>query len=308
MEKIIIGTRGSKLALYQAHKVKDELERYYPDLTVEIKIIQTKGDKILDVALSKIGGKGLFTKELEVALVAGEIDMAVHSLKDLPTELPTEFVIGAILERGDCRDALVSKDGLKLNQLTKNHRIATSSLRRVAGLKKINPNFEIVDIRGNVGTRLQKMEEGYCDAMIMAAAGLQRLGLEKYITEVLEAKDFIPAVAQGAIAVETRSGDQKVNILLQAINHVPTQQMVTAERAFMRTLEGGCQVPVGAYTSVKNGIIMLTGFVSSLDGTNYLKQCMSGPNVKAKELGEDLAQILIERGANEILNEVRNNA
>ena len=308
MEKIIIGTRGSKLALYQAHKVKDELEQCYSELTVEIKIIHTKGDKILDVALSKIGGKGLFTKELEVALVAGEIDMAVHSLKDLPTDLPTEFAIGAILERGDYRDALVSKDGLKLNQLTKNHKIATSSLRRVAGLKKINPDFEIVDIRGNVGTRLQKMEDGYCDAMIMAAAGLQRLGLEKYITEVLEPKDFIPAVAQGAIAVETRSDDQRVNTLLQAINHVPTQQMVTAERTFMRTLEGGCQVPVGAYTSVKNGIIMLTGFVSSLDGTNYLKQCMSGPNVKAKELGEDLAQILIERGANEILNEIRNNA
>ncbi len=308
MEKIVIGTRGSKLALYQAHKVKDELDQRYPELTVEIKIIHTKGDKILDVALSKIGGKGLFTKELEVALVAGEIDMAVHSLKDLPTELPTEFAIGAVLERGDFRDALVSRDGLKLNQLTKDHKIATSSLRRVAGLRKINPDFDIVDIRGNVGTRLQKMEEGYCDAMIMAAAGLKRLGLEKYITEVLEPKDFIPAVAQGAIAVETRSNDQKVNTLLQAINHVPTQQMVTAERAFMRSLEGGCQVPVGAYTSVKNGIIMLTGFVSSLDGTNYLKQCMSGPNVKARELGEDLAQILIERGANEILNEVRNNA
>lgn len=296
------------MALYQAHKVKDELDQRYPELTVEIKIIHTKGDKILDVALSKIGGKGLFTKELEVALVAGEIDMAVHSLKDLPTELPTEFTIGAILERGDFRDALVSRDGLKLNQLTKDHKIATSSLRRVAGLRKINPDFDIVDIRGNVGTRLQKMEEGYCDAMIMAAAGLKRLGLEKYITEVLEPKDFIPAVAQGAIAVETRSDDQRVNTLLQAINHVPTQQMVTAERAFMRSLEGGCQVPVGAYTSVKNGIIMLTGFVSSLDGTNYLKQCMSGPNVKARELGEDLAQILIERGANEILNEVRNNA
>jgi len=308
LEKIVIGTRGSKLALYQAHKVKDELDQRYPELTVEIKIIHTKGDKILDVALSKIGGKGLFTKELEVALVAGEIDMAVHSLKDLPTELPTEFAIGAVLERGDFRDALVSRDGLKLNQLTKDHKIATSSLRRVAGLRKINPDFDIVDIRGNVGTRLQKMEEGYCDAMIMAAAGLKRLGLEKYITEVLEPKDFIPAVAQGAIAVETRSNDQKVNTLLQAINHVPTQQMVTAERAFMRSLEGGCQVPVGAYTSVKNGIIMLTGFVSSLDGTNYLKQCMSGPNVKARELGEDLAQILIERGANEILNEVRNNA
>jgi len=308
LEKIIIGTRGSKLALYQANKVKDELEQCYPQLTVEIKIIHTKGDKILDVALSKIGGKGLFTKELEVALVAGEIDLAVHSLKDLPTELPTEFTIGAILERGDCRDALVSKDGLKLNQLTKDHKIATSSLRRVAGLKKINPDFEIVDIRGNVGTRLQKMEDGYCDAMIMAAAGLKRLGLEQYITEILEPKDFIPAVAQGAIAVETRSNDQKVNTLLQGINHGPTQQMVTAERAFMRTLEGGCQVPVGAYTNVKNGIIILTGFVSSLDGTKYLKQCMSGPNVKAKELGEDLAQILIERGANEILNEVRNNA
>ncbi|SMO85667.1 hydroxymethylbilane synthase [Saccharicrinis carchari] len=307
LDKIIIGTRGSKLALYQANKVKDELGSAYPKMLIEIKIIHTKGDKILDVALSKIGGKGLFTKELELALLAGEIDMAVHSLKDLPTELPAEFAIGAILKRGDYRDVLVSRSGLKLNELTNKHKIATSSLRRVAGLKKINNEFQIVDIRGNVGTRLQKMEEGYCDAMVMAAAGLKRLGLEKYITQVLEPTVFIPAVAQGAIAVETRSNDKQVNTLLQSINHIPTQQSVTAERAFMRYLEGGCQVPVGAYTSVKNGIIKLTGFVSSLDGTNYLKQCMSGPNIKAKELGEDLAQIMVERGANEILNEVRNN-
>ncbi|MGQ1786210.1 MULTISPECIES: hydroxymethylbilane synthase [unclassified Saccharicrinis] len=306
-DKIIIGTRGSRLALYQANKVKQELENQCPDLTVEIKIIKTKGDKILDVALSKIGDKGLFTKELEVALLCKEIDLAVHSLKDLPTELPQEFTIGAVLERADFRDALVSKGGLKLRELTGDHTIATSSLRRIAGLKKVNADFTIVDIRGNVNTRLQKMEDGYCDAMIMAAAGLKRLGLDKYITEVLEPAEFIPAVAQGAIAVETRAGDSGVNNVLQRINHMPTQQAVTAERAFMRSLEGGCQVPVGAYSTSRNGEITLTGFVSSLNGDNYLKETLTDKAENAGMLGEKLAEKLVEKGAKEILKDIRSN-
>lgn len=225
-DKIIVGTRGSKLALYQANKVKEELEVQYPKLTVEIKVIKTKGDKILDVALSKIGDKGLFTKELEVALLSKEIDLAVHSLKDLPTDLPDDFKVGAVLERADFRDALVSKGGVKLCELKTSHKIATSSLRRIAGLKKINPDFEIVDIRGNVNTRLQRMEDGHCDAMVMAAAGLQRLGLDHYITEILEPDGFIPAVAQGAIAVETCAGDDRTNNLLQAINHEPPNRLL----------------------------------------------------------------------------------
>jgi len=307
-DKIIIGTRGSNLALYQAHKVKDDLELQYSDLSVEIKIIKTKGDKILDVALSKIGDKGLFTKELEVALLNGDIDLAVHSLKDLPTELPECFTVGAILERADFRDALVSRDGLKLSELSAKHKIATSSLRRIAGLKKVNPDFQIVDIRGNVNTRLQRMEDGYCDAMIMAAAGLKRLSLEKYITEILEPESFIPAVAQGAIAVETRSDDDKVNNLLKAINHIPTQKQVTAERTFMRQLEGGCQVPVGAYSQLQDGEITLTGFVSSLTGDNYLKETLTDKVENATLLGEKLAKLLEDRGAKVILNDIRNNA
>jgi len=304
--KITIGTRGSKLALYQAYKVKSEIEQLDSNIEVEIKIIKTKGDKILDVALSKIGDKGLFTKELEVALLDKEIDFAVHSLKDLPTELPQEFTIGAVLERADFRDALVCKHGLKLNELNENHIIATSSLRRIAGLKKVNPNFKIVDIRGNVNTRLQKMEDGYCDAMIMAAAGLKRLELDHYITEILEPEDFIPAVAQGAIAIETLSENKQINDFLSQINHQDTLYQVTAERAYMRTLMGGCQVPVGSFSSINQNTLSITGFVSSLDGKLYLKETLSDDIGNAEELGKKLAQTLIDKGANEILNQIRN--
>ncbi len=304
--KITIGTRGSNLALYQAHKVKSEIEETNSSIKVEIKIIKTKGDKILDVALSKIGDKGLFTKELEVALLNKEIDMAVHSLKDIPTELPSDFCIGAILERADFRDSLVSRNGEKLNELTPQHKIATSSLRRIAGLKKVNPQFNIIDIRGNVNTRLQKMKDGYCDAMIMASAGLKRLELDNYITEILEPSGFIPAVAQGAIAVETLSDNTALNSFLQKINHQQTQNEVTAERAFMKTLMGGCQVPVGAYSNTSKGIISLTGFVASLDGITYLKDTVSGSINEASILGEKLANHLIALGANEILNQIRN--
>ncbi len=304
--KITIGTRGSKLALYQAYKVKSEIEKLDASINIEVKIIKTKGDKILDVALSKIGDKGLFTKELEVALLNKEIDFAVHSLKDLPTELPEEFCLGAVLERADFRDALVSKNNIKLKDLTPEHTIATSSLRRVAGLKKINPDFKIVDIRGNVNTRLQKMEDGYCDAMIMAAAGLKRLELDHYITEILEPSEFIPAVAQGAIAIESRSDDEIINNFLKLINHQDTLNQVTAERSFMKTLMGGCQVPVGSYSKLENNILTITGFVSSLDGKQYLKETITDDVEKADQIGKDLAQQLINLGANDILNSIRN--
>ncbi|MCW3785360.1 hydroxymethylbilane synthase [Plebeiibacterium sediminum] len=304
--KITIGTRGSKLALYQAYKVKSEIENIDRNIQIEVKIIKTKGDKILDVALSKIGDKGLFTKELEVALINKEIDFAVHSLKDLPTELPSEFCVGAVLERADFRDALVSKNGLKLNELTPDHTIATSSLRRIAGLKRINPDFKIVDIRGNINTRLQKMEDGYCDAMIMAAAGLKRLELDHYITEILEPAEFIPAVAQGAIAIESLSDNESVNNFLKKINHQNTLNQVTAERSFMKTLMGGCQVPVGSYSKLEGETLTLTGFVSSLDGKQYLKQTISNSVNMADQMGQELAQKLIDQGANDILNSIRN--
>ena len=223
MKKTIrIGTRGSQLALYQAKKVKATLECIYPELQVELKIIKTKGDKILDVALSKIGDKGLFTKEIEVELLDNTVDIAVHSLKDLPTRLPDGLKLGAVLERGEFRDAFVSRNGKKLADLKPGDVVATSSLRRIAGLLKINNQIVIKDIRGNVNSRLQKMEDGYCDAMIMAAAGLQRLGLERYITEVIDPEVVMPAVSQGAIAIETRENDPEVDELMAKVNHTDT--------------------------------------------------------------------------------------
>ncbi|TKG96016.1 hydroxymethylbilane synthase [Puteibacter caeruleilacunae] len=302
---IIIGTRGSQLAMYQANIVRETLLNTFPSIKTEIKIIKTKGDKILDVALSKIGDKGLFTKELEVAMLNNEIDLAVHSLKDLPTQLPEGFSVSAILKRGNFRDALVSRDGLKLCELTSQHKIATSSLRRIANLRNYNPEFQIIDIRGNVNTRLKKMEDGYCDAMVMAAAGLERLGLDHYITEILDPVEFIPAVAQGAIAVETLTNNSKLNELLSNISDSLTESQVTAERAFMKKLEGGCQVPVGAYTSVNGKELILTGFVSSTDASEFLKDSIVGSTEEAQALGERLAIKLINQGANDILNAIR---
>jgi len=300
-----IGTRGSQLALYQAHAVREALESTYPGLPVEIKIIHTKGDKILDVALSKIGDKGLFTKEIEMAMVAGEIDLAVHSLKDLPTSLPEGLKLAAVLERAEYRDALVSLSGKKLNELTPDDILATSSLRRRASLLRYNPEFQIIDIRGNVNTRLRKMEEGYCDVMIMAAAGLQRIGLDEYITEILEPDQLMPPPSQGIIAIETKEDDSYINELMAGINHHETWLAGIAERAFLRTLEGGCQVPVGCYTHRLNGQMTITGFVSSVDGVEYLKDSLTGSDADGEQLGIRLATTLIEKGGKEILQNIR---
>jgi hydroxymethylbilane synthase len=308
MKKTIrIGTRGSQLALYQAEKVKATLEKIFPHLQVELKIIKTKGDKILDIALSKIGDKGLFTKEIENELIDGSVDLAVHSLKDLPTKLPDGLKLGAVLERGEFRDAFVGRNGKKLADLKAGDVVATSSLRRIAGLLKINNQIIIKDIRGNINSRLQKMEDGYCDAMIMAAAGLQRLGLENYITEIIDPEVIMPAVSQGAIAIETRLNDRDIDELMAKLNHQDTWNTVVAERAFLSRLEGGCQVPLGCYSKVENGILTMGGFVASIDGKQYINENISGEITKGAEIGVQLAEKMLGKGAKEILDQIKPN-
>jgi hydroxymethylbilane synthase len=306
IRKIIrIGTRGSKLALYQAYRVRDELQKQFPDVPFSIEIIKTKGDKILDVALSKIGDKGLFTKEIEEALFSNEIDMAVHSLKDLPTKFPDGAKLGAVLKRGEVRDALISRDGRKIENLTSEDIIATSSLRRKAQLLRINKDFKIIEIRGNVNTRIRKMEEGYCDVMVMSAAGLQRLEMDQYITEYLEPERIIPACSQGAIAVEIRENDNITGKIVSTINDRESFLATEAERAFLRTLEGGCQIPVGSYTSIEGDKFEITGFISNTDGTEFIKDSASGELSQAVYLSIKLAKNLYNRGGKEILNKIR---
>ena len=303
---IKIGTRGSKLALYQAFLVQEELQKNFPETTFILEIIKTKGDQILDVALSKIGDKGLFTKEMETALFNGEIDMAVHSLKDLPTKFPEGAKLGAVLKRGDIRDALISLDGRKIKDLTSNDVIATSSLRRKAQLLRINPDFKIIEIRGNVNTRIRKMQEGYCDVMVMAGAGLQRLEMGEYISELFDPELMVPACSQGAIAVEIRENDPDTEALLAKINHPETFLATEAERAFLGTLEGGCQIPVGSYTRIEGDKFKITGFISSIDGTKFIKDSAEGDIGQAVYLSAKLAKNLYNRGGAVILREIRN--
>jgi hydroxymethylbilane synthase len=302
---IRIGTRGSKLALYQAYRVQNELQQHYPNIRFIIEIIKTKGDKILDVALSKIGDKGLFTKEIEEALFKGDIDMAVHSLKDLPTRFPEGAKLGAVLERGDIRDALISLDGRKIKDLTADDIIATSSLRRKAQLLRINKDFKIIEIRGNVNTRIRKMQEGYCDVMVMAGAGLQRLEMDEYVSELFDPELMIPACSQGAIAIEIRDNDPFTAEVVSKINHQETFIATEAERTFLGTLEGGCQIPVGSYTSLDGEHFKITGFISSIDGTRFIKDTAEGDISQALYLSAKLAKSLYNRGGDEILKEIR---
>lgn len=305
MQTVRIGTRGSKLALYQAYRVKEELETQFKEIAFEIEIIKTKGDKILDVPLSKIGDKGLFTKELEIALFNKEIDMAVHSLKDLPTTFPQGAKLGAVLKRGDVRDALISLDNRKLNDLKSDDVIATSSLRRKAQLLRMNKDFKIVEIRGNVNTRIRKMEEGYCNVMVMAAAGLQRLEMGGYISELIDTDIMIPACSQGAIAIEIRENDAFIESILSKINDTETLITTSAERAFLKTLEGGCQIPVGSFSFIKDGQFYITGFISDIDGQRYLKESGVAPVEDAVEISINIAKKLYSLGGKEILESIR---
>lgn len=302
---IKIGTRGSKLALWQAETVKSELEKAHPNLQFELEIIKTKGDKILDVALSKIGDKGLFTKEIEQALYDQTIDLAVHSLKDLPTELPENLIIGGMLKRAEVRDVFISKDGRKLADFTAKDKIATSSLRRQSQLLHFNPDLQIVDIRGNVETRLKKMNDGHCDALIMAAAGILRLGYEDVITEMLDTEIMLPAISQGAIAIEIREDDERIQLLVDTITDEATRATTLAERSLLRELEGGCQVPVGCYSEVKGNQIKLTGMVASLDGTKRIRKSVEASLEEASEKAIELAQAILDDGGKEILDSIR---
>lgn len=301
-----IGTRGSQLALYQAHRVRDALLEAHHGLEVEIKIIKTKGDKVLDVALSKIGDKGLFTKELETELLQQNIDVAVHSLKDLPTVFPEGLSLAGVLKRGEFRDALVHQDGKKFHQLDTRDVVATSSLRRRAQLLKHFPDLTIVDIRGNVNTRLKKMQQGHCTAMIMAAAGLQRIQMGHLISEILDPEEFIPAVSQGAIAMQTRTQDPDTHALIQSITHAQTLKTITAERTFLRMMEGGCQIPVGCFSQIIHDQYRIKGFISSLDASDILQDERTGAISQATELAADLAQSFIDRGSKQILEKIRN--
>ncbi|MBP0000616.1 MAG: hydroxymethylbilane synthase [Cyanobacteria bacterium SID2] len=301
---IRIGSRKSQLALVQTHWVRDRLQESYPDRTFEIHTMSTQGDKILDVALAKIGDKGLFTKELEVGMIQGETDFAVHSLKDLPTNLPEGLILGCVTERENPADALVVHEkhqDKQLETLPEGAVIGTSSLRRLAQLRHHYPHFQFKDIRGNLNTRLAKLDEGQYDAIILAVAGLQRLGMADRIHQVVPAEISLHAVGQGALGIECRDGDSEVLELLKVIEHVPTTQRCLAERAFLRTLEGGCQVPIGVNTSIEGEQLTLTGMVASLDGQQLVKDSVTGNATDAETLGVTLANRLREQGATEIL-------
>ncbi|KAB2954599.1 hydroxymethylbilane synthase [Heliorestis acidaminivorans] len=306
---IVIGTRDSALALWQTNWVLGRLKELFPEQSFEVKAIKTKGDKILDVALAKIGDKGLFTKELEVAMLEGEIDMAVHSLKDMPTQLPEGLVIGAICEREDCRDVFISPSGTKIEDLPEGAKVATSSLRRKSQLWKWRPDLELVDIRGNLQTRMRKLEEQKLDGLILAAAGVIRLGWADKITQYIPTDLILPAVGQGSITIEMREGDEEIASFVAPLNHEASALAIRAERALMRKLEGGCQVPIGALGSLQgqgeNRRLVLNGLVASLDGRNICQEQIEGNTDEPEEIGLRLAERLLQLGAREILNDVR---
>ncbi|MCK8824445.1 hydroxymethylbilane synthase [Fuchsiella alkaliacetigena] len=306
-KKIIIGTRSSQLAVCQTQKVADNLAEVLPNYEIELKKITTKGDQILDRSLAEIGGKGLFIKELEVALLQGEIDLAIHSMKDMPAELPAELAITAIPQRVDYRDALISESGVTIDELPTGARIGTGSLRRTAQLLKYRSDLEIVPIRGNIDTRLQKLKDDELDldAIVLAVAGLLRMGWEDKITQYLEPEVMLPAAGQGALAIETRKEDDRINEIVAAIDDQSTKYSLAAERAFLEHLEGDCQVPIGALAEVQGKSISLEGMVSTLDGERYLSGAKEGSVDQAAELGVELAEELIEQGAEEILKRVR---
>ena len=299
--KLIIGSRGSQLALWQAEWVKERLKELYPEGQFSIKRIKTRGDKILDVALAKIEGKGFFTKEIEESLLRGEIDLAVHSLKDLPTEMPSGLLIGAVTVRSEAHDVLASKDGQDLSQLPGGARVGTSSLRRRAQLLKFRSDLQVVELRGNLNTRLRKLKETDLDAIVVAGAGLKRIGEESWITEIIPFSIILPAAGQGALGIEVREGREELKELVAKLEDKKTCMETEAERSFLQRLGGGCQVPVGALGQLRNGNLSLKGIILSLDGRCSVQSELTGKAEDARGLGEKLAEELLARGGKEIL-------
>lgn len=304
---IRLGTRGSELALWQTRWVRDRLQSLHPGLGCEIVTLKTTGDKILDAPLAKIGDKGLFTKELDRALLANTIDLAVHSMKDVPTEIPAELAIAAVTERWDVRDVLISRDDRQLDELPGGAKIATGSLRRRAQLLHYRPDWRIVDIRGNLNTRFRKFDASDWDGMILALAGVERLGLQQRISQKLPTEVMLPAVGQGAFAIITRASDRSIRELLRPLHHGPSALAIAAERALLSATEGGCQVPLGALGLVENGRIRLRGCIASLDGRRYVSDEVSGEAADPAAVGRLLADRLLKAGGADILREIREN-
>ncbi|MCD4777696.1 MAG: hydroxymethylbilane synthase [Desulfobacterales bacterium] len=304
-KSIKIGTRGSKLALWQANWVKSALISINPSLSVDLIIIKTKGDKILDVPLAMVGGKGLFVKEIEEALLDGRIDLAVHSMKDMPAEIPLGLCIGAVPKRETPNDVLISKNGLLFSELISGSRIGTSSLRRSAQLRHARPDIVILPLRGNLDTRLKKLETENMDATILAAAGVKRLNYESRITEYLDENIMLPAVGQGALCIEIRENDAEIEPIVTALDHQKTRSAVIGERAFSNCLEGGCQVPIAAYGKIEKNIFTLSGLVADIDGKTILKKTLSGPVEQSESIGVKLADSLISMGAKKILENIK---
>ena len=306
-DRLIIGTRGSKLALWQSAYIKGKLEEV-TGLPVSLEVIKTTGDKILDVPLAKVGGKGLFTKEIEVELEAGSVDLAVHSMKDVPTELPPGLFIAAMPQRVDPRDAIVSGAGYDLETLPQGAKLGTSSLRRRSQVAHVRPDIDIVDVRGNLDTRMTKAENGELDAVVLASAGITRMGWADRITSYIPTRQMVSAVGQGAIGIEIREDDEFMRHVMEAIGHPETMECVTAERVVMRMLEGGCQVPIGAYARYEDGALVMDGMVGSVDGKQIVREQLAGDAGDPQALGEAMVERLLSLGAGEILAEVRSAA
>ena len=296
-----IATRKSPLAVWQAEHVASQLRRLHPDLEVELVTMTTQGDRILDAPLARIGGKGLFVKELEVALLENRADIAVHSVKDVPMDLPEHLVLPVILEREDPLDAFVSNDYASVEELPEGARVGSSSLRRQCQLRARRPDLLVSDLRGNVNTRLAKLDDGEYAAILLAAAGLKRLGFDHRIRRRLAPEESLPAVGQGAIAIECRAGDRDVLARIADLDHRETSERVRAERAFNRRLEGGCQVPLAAHAVLEGEVLQMRGLVGAVDGSRILRSQARGPRAEAEALGVSLAEDLLEQGAGELL-------
>lgn len=302
-KQIRIGTRASQLALWQANWVKSELENRYPGMEVTLTKIQTTGDKILDVPLAQVGGKGLFVKEIQEAMLRGEIDIAVHSMKDVPTYFPEELGLHCITKREDPRDAIISRN-VKFADLPQGARIGTSALRRQAQLLKERPDLQMVIIRGNVETRIRKLEEEKLDAVVLAAAGLKRLGFEEQVSEYLDVLFSVPAIGQGALGIECRLDDEEIKAAIDFFNDPETSYAVRAERALLKRCEGGCQVPIAAHGTIKGDELELVGFIAAVDGSRSVKGKIVGHVDQCEELGILLAESLLVQGGKEMLEEV----
>ena len=302
---IKIGTRGSKLALWQANWVKSSLNQKFPQHSIELVIIKTQGDKILDVPLAKVGGKGLFVKEIEQALLARQIDLAVHSMKDMPADIPPGLAIGAVPERENPADVLISRKGERFTELPPGSIIGTSSLRRAAQLQNARPDIRILPLRGNLDTRLRKLQTENLDAIVLAAAGVKRLKLEAHITEYLSTDIMLPAVGQGALCIEIRKDDPEIGPLVAALDHDETRMVVEAERAFLKRLGGSCQVPVAGYGTSDGSQLTLKGIVAELDGSDIIEGSIEAASESCEAMGIKLAEQLLSRGADKILDKLK---